>query len=106
MKIDLSRNLLTLDGTPIVFQMDAEGKPTEYATLQTVTTRALMAPRPDAQSANGQEALQLFSLAMRVHQSAELDLTVEELATIKQRIAKGFSTSPLIVGQAWSLLEE
>jgi len=43
-------------------------------------------------------------LATRIYANPEeLDLTIEEIAKIKQLIGKGYG--PLIVGQAWDMLE-
>lgn len=106
MKIDFSRKLLTLDGKPIAFELNADGEVTEYGTLGNIAKRALMAPRPDGTPANGMEALQLFSLAMRIHESeGPTEVTAEEITLIKSRIAEGFN-APLLAGQAWAMLEE
>jgi len=72
--------------------------------LKTVSVDALLATFPDEQSLSGEEKAKRYVLATRIYANPkELDLTVEEVAKIKQLIGKGYG--PLIVGQAWDMLE-
>ena len=73
-------------------------------TLKSVSVEALLATFSDEQSLSGEEKAKRYLLATRIYaNSEELDLTVEEIAKIKQLIGKGYG--PLIVGQAWDMLE-
>ena len=81
-----------------------QGEEVKDLTLKTVSVEALLATFSDEQSLSGEEKAKRYVLATRIYaNSEELDLTVEEIAKIKQLIGKGYG--PLIVGQAWDMLE-
>ena len=71
-------------------------------TLGRVSVHALLVERP-MEKTSGEEKLQRFRIAARVHGGGEVDLTAEEIALIKARIGSVFL--PLIVGRAYALLE-
>ena len=81
-----------------------QGEEIKDLTLKTVSVEALLATFSDEQSLSGEEKAKRYVLATRIYANPEeLDLTVEEIAKIKQLIGKGYG--PLIVGQAWDMLE-
>ena len=81
-----------------------QGKEIKDLTLKTVSVEALLATFSDEQSLSGEEKAKRYVLATRIYANPEeLGLTVEEIAKIKQLIGKGYG--PLIVGQAWDMLE-
>ena len=81
-----------------------QGEEIKDLTLKTVSVEALLATFSDEQSLSGEEKAKRYVLATRIYANPEeLDLTVEEVAKIKQLIGKGYG--PLIVGQAWDMLE-
>ena len=98
MKIDFTQVLKTLDGT----EMKVPGD--KVFTLAMATTEALLASYEDEKSLSGEEKASRYTLALAIHASVEpLDLKVEDVALIKKLVAKGYG--PLIVGQAWMLLD-
>ena len=92
MKINFSQQLKNLKGEEI-----------KDLTLKVVSTEALLATFDDERALSGEEKAKRYLLATRVYANEELDLTVEEIAKLKQLIGKGYG--PLIVGQAWEMLE-
>ena len=112
MKIDVTQELLDLDGEPmrISFQacpmcgrlMEEEG----LRTLRNACTSALGEDYQDEQRSGGASADEKFKrhcLAVKVHSNDEPDLTVEELALLKKMVAKRWPSR--IMGPAWELLD-
>ena len=81
-----------------------QGEEIKDLTLKTVSIEALLATFLDEQSLLGEEKTKRYVLATKIYANPEeLDLTVEEISKIKQLIGKGYG--PLVVGQAWKILE-
>lgn len=80
-----------------------KGEEIKDLTLKSVSVEALLATFADEQSLSGEEKAKRYLLATRIYANDELDLPVEEVAKVKQLIGKGYG--PLIVGQAWDMLE-
>jgi len=58
----------------------------------------------DERSLSGEEKVKRFVLATRIESNSnDMDFKVEDVAKIKQLIGKGYG--PLVVGQAWEMLE-
>jgi hypothetical protein len=106
MKINFSHELKTLDGKSIP---GFDGK--ERTSLKDVCVDALLAQFRDEVGAagnpgtgiSGEEKCNRYVLATRIYGDDEVDLKVEEIALLKKLVGKGFG--PLIVGQAWDMLE-
>lgn len=80
----------TPDGTPI--------------TIKRAAINALIAVYNDEPNLTGEDKIKRYSLAMRINNSSHtIELQSEEIAIIKKLIAKMYG--PLIVGQAWEILE-
>jgi hypothetical protein len=79
-----------------------QGEEIKDLTLKVVSVESLLATFSDEQI-SGEEKAKRYLLATRIYANEELELTVEEIAKIKQLIGKGYG--PLIVGQAWEMLE-
>jgi hypothetical protein len=83
-----------------------DGKPIEdqgvVMTLGLIGTRALMQIDPKAEEP-GEQKVKDFQLASRIVKGGDIEITAEEATRLKQRIAKFFG--PIIVGQAWPLLD-
>ena len=93
MKINFNQNLKKLDGTDL-----------ENITLKSVTTEVLQLAFQDEQGLSGEEKAKRWVLATRVYANpGNIDLTIEEVSLIKKLIGKAYG--PLIVGQAWEMLE-
>jgi hypothetical protein len=90
---------------------DFDGKEIEdggVVTLRSLSINALLAPLADAsgrpEQLPGTEKVRLATLAQAIHTSAEkLDFKAEDITLLKERIGRAYS--PLIVMQAWKLLE-
>ena len=94
MKINFEQPIKTMKGEDI-----------KDLTLRSVTVEALLAAFDDERSLAGKDKAERYLLATRVHASqGDLDLSVEDIVKIKQLIGKGYG--PLVVGQAWSMLEK
>ena len=84
---------------------DFDGKPYgDGATLRTVAFMAIQAVLPtDDRMVVGQK-LALYNLAAKVAKGGVVDLSVEDLALLKERI--GNAMTPMAVGKAFELLEQ
>jgi len=92
--------LETFDGAPIK-DMDEEGNSKEL-TLQRVLVNAVAKPEPNL---SGEEATKRFDLSMRIHKSeGTVSVSLEELGLIKKLIPKAYN-APLIIGQAYHLID-
>jgi hypothetical protein len=98
MLINFTHEIKQLDGKSIP---GLGGK--EKTTLKDVAVDALLAQFQDEQNLSGEEKCKRYVLATRIYGNDEIELTVEEVALIKKLIGRGFS--PLVVGQAYSMLE-
>jgi hypothetical protein len=97
MKLDFTYPMMTLAKDKALTVTGS----TEEFLLRDVVVEALL--RPD-DKLSGKEKAERYILAVKIHTSPkEIDLTVEELAKIKELVGKVFA--PLIVGQAWQMLE-
>ena len=107
-KINVTQTLKNLDGSEL---QDVQqtcptcGQTTEARTwtLRLVLQTALMTIMR-GENTDGAEKVTRYALAMRVHQSDEVELNVEERAKLKDLVGKIYG--PLIVGQVWEMLEE
>ena len=52
----------------------------------------------------GEEKLKRYKLAMLIYDNDAPELSIEDLAKIKELVGKAYV--PLIVGQVWSMLEK
>ena len=94
MKINFTAELKTLGGESLQ-------PPT---TLKEVAVNALLAMLEDERHISGEDKAKRWLLATRIYSNPEgVDLAVEEVALIKNLIGKAYL--PLIVGQAWQMLE-
>lgn len=95
MKIRTSTVLLGVDGEPLA---DA-GKP---VSLRAVIQNALLGTLRGDENLSGTEKLALWGLATRANE-AEADFSVEEMATIKERIGRAYG--PVVVGPVYEILD-
>ena len=80
-----------------------KGEQIKDLTLKSVSVEALLATFDD-ERALGEEKVKRYLLAIRIQADPTgVDLVVEDVAKIKQLIGKGYG--PLVVGQAWEMLE-
>lgn len=102
--INFDAKFCDLDGNEVRDrQMGQDGKMTEsVATLGRVAANALLMITDADKDMAGEIKVKRYDLAMRVIRG-EASLKAEEIATIKAVIGKHYS--PLIVGQAWRMLD-
>lgn len=99
MKIDVSKKLTAFDGQ-VLLDKDAKGEVIEV-TSKIVVVNSLLVP---VKTDDGVAKVKKYELAKKVFQAEqEVELTVEEAALIKERIADSYGV--LVVGQVWEQLE-
>ncbi len=98
--IDFTQALKGMDGKPI---LNSDEKPPVPMTLSDASISALLLQTADDQRMSGAEKFRLAQLAQRVYKSKDVVLSVEDLATLKDRIGK--ICTPLVVGASWPLLD-
>jgi hypothetical protein len=97
-KIDFAQPIKGLDGVAL------KGEDGKELTLAATCTNAVLANFQDEANLSGDDKVKRYDLALAIHASTEpLDLKVEDVALAKKLVAKLFG--PLVVGQAWRLLE-
>lgn len=102
--IDFDAKFKDIDGNEVKDrQMGLDGKFTEsVATLGRVAANALLAITDADKDMTGETKVKRYDLAMRVVRG-QAAIKAEEIATIKAAIGKHYA--PLIVGQAWRMLD-
>jgi hypothetical protein len=99
--IDFTQVLKDLDGKPL--PVNPDGKLPAPATLGYVAKEALVNAL-QGDPPEGSAKFDHWQLAAKVYpDKSDVVLTAEEIATIKERIGKGFPA--LVVGPAWRLLD-
>lgn len=99
MKIDFNQKIMTLKGDIPIKNSDRDNAP---FTLGDVAAEALLIPE---EKIEGVEKARRGNLAMKIIRSeTPFDLEIEEVALIKKRV--GEVMVPLVVGQAWKMLEK
>jgi hypothetical protein len=99
--VDFESRITELDGSAPV---DDKGQPV-VLTVGRVCINALMQPQTGDDSENGEDKIKRAVLAERIFKKEEVKLTSEEIAMIKKRVNRGYS-SPLVVRQVWEALEK
>lgn len=101
MKIDVSKELKTLDGQTMK-DVGANGEAID-ATVKMALLNALLAPE---QKDTPVQKLKKGELARKIYKAeGEVDLTAEEIALCKKRVGEVFP-SPLVVLQVTEILEQ
>lgn len=101
MKIDFNQPLFTLSGEPLM-SVDGSGDEPSELTLRSVAFSSVL---NNEQGMDGATKVKRYDLALRIHKSnGSLELKVDEVALVKKMIGKHMS--PLVVGQAWPMLDE
>ena len=96
---DFNTPIVNLDGSPVL------GDDKQPLSLATVAESALLLSYVDEQNTiTGNEKVRRWMLANTIrHEPKNPTLTSEDITTIKNLIAKAYS--PVVVGQAWQLLD-
>ena len=95
MKIDTGYVFRDLDDKEI----KVAGKPQTFAVVACGALLSL----PENSNPSGDEKITRYALAMKIHNSNPVELNLDELTLLKDTIGKMYL--PLIVGQAWEILE-
>lgn len=97
MKRNFDAILKTLDGED--FKADGAAP----LTLKKVCIGAIGAALPGDEQMDGERKFGLYKLADRINKGGLVDVTAEEIATLKARIAKSYTV--FAIGAAYTLLE-
>jgi hypothetical protein len=99
MKVNFNQEIKKINGESI-----ANGASTQTL-LKDVAVEAILAVYQDEHNLPGADKAKRFVLATRIYANpADIDLTVEEVADVKKLIGKAYG--PLIVGQAFAMLDQ
>jgi hypothetical protein len=100
MKVEFNKDFRTIEGEIIPESTEKQDRP---FTLKAAAINALL--NSNQETISGEESLKRYDLAVAINSANDegLDLTAELVTLIKSQIAKTYS--PLIVGQAWKMLE-
>ena len=98
MRIEMNQKIMSVDGIKALSNQETKCD----LTLKDVCINAVLNPGKDDTEKQKYEAYELF-VKIRDCKTAELDLTTEEVVKIKKKI--GLIYMPLIMGQAWEILE-
>lgn len=111
--VDFSQPILDQEGKATCREVQTRDEKTgkfldcpadQIATLGLYARNALYAQFPDEQNLAGEEKSKRGALAQSLVGVTEVKLKVEDLALIKKLIGKAYG--PLIVFQAWNMLEK
>ena len=98
MRINFSKPLNDLEGAPLVVPGSLIPM-----TLSSVCVTALVTLSQDDQNVDAKTKYDWGHLANQIYGKNELELSTEQIVLLKNRIGKLYG--PLIVAQAWDLLE-
>lgn len=123
MKRNFSATLNQLDGTPILdgmpkYKRDASGalvydtatsepivlEEAKPATLKSICMGAVGAAIDGDNTMTGEKKYALYKLADRISKGGAVEVTSEEIATLKERIAKTYGNI-IVIGAAFDALE-
>jgi len=109
MKINVTQQLMQLDGTPMETgkevclacgQVLGESEP---MTVRLAATRALTPIYRDEPSLPGDEKVKRFHLALRLVDSDEPELQAKDIILIKDMVGKFHG--PVVVGRVWEIID-
>jgi hypothetical protein len=100
MKINLETFLVTLNGEVLEEKIKDKVIPIK---LKSVCVNALLGMNEDDSRETGESKAARYKLALKLNEGGEQDLSTDEIVKIKGHIGKLYV--PLIVGQAYDLLE-
>ena len=103
MKINFNEPFVDLSNEPIIEKTQI-GKETKDVTiiLKAICTTALLALQ-EKENLSGEEKVKRYELAKRIFAGGEINLKTEQIVLLKDLIGKSFT--PIIVGQAFRMLE-
>lgn len=103
MKMDFSTVLVSLEGKPI---KESDAPDSKDVTLGFIAVQALLGTMKGDDALGGEDKLKLYQIAEKVADSRDkkkqIDIGVEDVAKIKERVGKMFGTA--IVGPVFKLI--
>lgn len=105
MKIDFDQKLVTLDGKPLLGLPDSNkpGEKRKPLKLKDVCIMALLSPLA-SKNIDGEKKLERWENAKLIKKGGKINFTTETIAELKKLINDVYP-SPMVVGQAWVMLE-
>lgn len=102
---DFTVVLKNLDGEDLMEQSVRPDKTivSKCLTLGSAAANALIMATDEDKGVSGEEKVKRYALAMKVISNKDASLKAEEIAKIKELIGRAYG--PLVVGQAWALLD-
>lgn len=101
--IDFTQTIKGLDGKAIVPSVQNGGDGKTPVTLSDVCVNALESQLQTDAQMSGQEKFKLDQLAHKIYNQKHVDLSIEEIALIKERVGKVSPT--IVVGAVWGILD-
>jgi len=101
--VNLDQVLTEFDGTTPLVDETQKGEGPVPVVLNKVCFRALVSTYADERNVTGEDKYKRGKLAERVYNGGVVDLEAKEIELIKELVGKAYS--PIIVGQAWDMLE-
>lgn len=98
MKINVTQQFHEIDGTPATV-----GEEKNPFMLRKVLVESLLLTYNDEAHLPGEEKVKRYELAVKIQREDEPELKIEDIALVKKLVGKAYA--PIIVGQAWSMLE-
>ena len=95
MEIDMEQKLEDIEGNVL----EENGK---HITLKSICINAALG-HTESERLSGEQKLNLYELAIKIRKGGVIDLTAEEIVTLKDRIGKLYYA--LVVGQGFDMLE-
>ena len=104
MELDLNQVLKSLNGSDITSPPEEGGEERKPFLMRTVCINALLEPRPEDKNLTGEKKVKRYHLAMEIYKTkGKIDLSIDDIKLLKDLIGK--MPSPLIVGQAFNILD-
>ena len=106
MKLNVNEVIKGMDGkaieTPKTFK-DGKVETVEPLTIKKILLEALLQTGEMDKNVSGIEKFERYALASLINKGGNIELTVEQAATIKKRV--GEICTPLVVGYIWNVME-
>lgn len=94
MKIDFNQTLPGMDGEPLMYRAQKPGETDHPLTLKEAAIMSIRATLPGDEMLDAIKKVELGSVGICLFK--DLDLTVEQVALVKDRIGKAFVSSELV----------
>ena len=104
MELNLNQALRSLNGSDILSPLEEGEEERKPFLMRTVCINALLEPHPEDKNLTGEKKAKRYHLAMEIYKTkGKIDLSIDDIKLLKDLI--GRMPSPLIVGQAFNILD-